>query len=70
MPGGGSAMVLKCQAEYEICSHKYDPERGDPEIGIDPGTSLEDLPDDWICSRCRVKTIKIEKEGGNLNGQI
>ncbi|MBT4512206.1 MAG: rubredoxin [Chloroflexi bacterium] len=54
-------MVLKCQAEYEICSHKYDPEQGDPDIGIDPGTSLKDLPDDWICPRCRVQTIAIEK---------
>ena len=59
-------MVLRCQTGYEICSHKYDPEHGDPEIGIDPGTSLEEIPDDWVCPRCRVLTI--ENEGGNLNG--
>ncbi len=61
-------MVLRCQAEYEICSHKYDPERGDPESGIDPGTSLEDIPNDWMCPRCRVQSIETEKEGGTLNG--
>ena len=29
-----------------ICGYVYDPEVGDPEGGIDPGTAFEDLPDD------------------------
>ena len=36
------------------CGYVYDPEKGDPEIGIDPGTPFEDLPDDWICPECAV----------------
>lgn len=30
-----------------VCEYIYDPESGDPENGIDPGTAFEDLPDDW-----------------------
>ena len=51
-------MAIRCQKEYEICSHKYDSEKGDPELEIKPGTPIEDIPDDWICPRCR----KVEQE--------
>jgi rubredoxin len=30
----------------------YDPDVGDIEHGISPGTSFEDLPDDWTCPVC------------------
>jgi rubredoxin len=30
----------------------YDPELGDPDNGIPPGTPFEDLPDDWVCPEC------------------
>ena len=36
------------------CGYIYDPEVGDPGNGIAPGTSFEDLPDDWICPVCYV----------------
>jgi rubredoxin len=35
-----------------ICGYIYDPEKGDAERGIPPGTSFEDLPDDWTCPDC------------------
>jgi len=35
-----------------LCSYIYDPAVGDPDSGIDPGTSFEDLPDDWCCPDC------------------
>ena len=35
-----------------ICSYLYDPETGDEEHGIAPGTRFEDLPEDWKCPRC------------------
>jgi len=35
-----------------ICSYVYDPEKGDPKNGIDPGTAFEDLPANWICPVC------------------
>ena len=27
-----------------VCSYVYDPEKGDPVNGIEPGTAFEDLP--------------------------
>ncbi len=38
--------------ECTICGYIYDPAKGDPEKGIEPGTSFEDLPSDWICPEC------------------
>lgn len=35
-----------------VCGYIYEPEKGDPESGINPGTSFEDLPDDWVCPVC------------------
>ena len=32
-----------------VCDFIYDPEIGDPEGGIEPGTQFEDIPDDWVC---------------------
>ncbi|HMK54299.1 MAG TPA: rubredoxin [Methanobacteriaceae archaeon] len=37
-----------------ICDYIYDPEKGDPDTGIDPGTTFEDLPDEWLCPLCGV----------------
>ena len=34
------------------CDYIYDPEIGDPDGGIDPGTAFEDIPDDWVCPLC------------------
>ena len=38
--------------ECEVCGYVYDPDQGDPDNGIDPGTAFEDLPDDWTCPVC------------------
>jgi hydroxylamine reductase len=35
-----------------VCGYVYNPEKGDPDGGIAPGTAFEDLPDDWICPVC------------------
>jgi flavin reductase (DIM6/NTAB) family NADH-FMN oxidoreductase RutF/rubredoxin len=35
-----------------LCGYIYDPEIGDPSNGIKPGTSFDDLPDDWTCPEC------------------
>ena len=34
------------------CEWVYDPAEGCPEDDISPGTSFEDLPDNWTCSEC------------------
>lgn len=36
------------------CGYVYDPEEGDPNSDIEPGTAFEDLPDDWVCPLCGV----------------
>lgn len=38
--------------ECTVCGYVYDPEKGDPDAGILPGTVFEDLPDDWVCPEC------------------
>ncbi len=35
-----------------ICQYVYDPAEGDPDNGVPPHTSFEDLPDDWVCPVC------------------
>jgi len=35
-----------------VCGYIYDPEIGDPDSGVPPGTSFEELPEDWICPIC------------------
>ncbi|MFA6309503.1 MAG: rubredoxin [Clostridia bacterium] len=35
-----------------VCGYIYDPEIGDPDGGIKPGTSFADIPDDWVCPVC------------------
>ncbi|MBU0484258.1 MAG: rubredoxin [Proteobacteria bacterium] len=38
--------------ECTVCGYVYDPAIGDPDTGVVPGTSFEDLPDDWKCPVC------------------
>lgn len=36
----------------EPCGYEYDPEVGDPDNGIEAGTSFADLPEEWACPVC------------------
>jgi flavin reductase (DIM6/NTAB) family NADH-FMN oxidoreductase RutF/rubredoxin len=45
-----------------ICGYIYDPEQGDPEGKIRPGTRFEELPADWVCPVCSVGKDKFERE--------
>lgn len=36
----------------DVCGYVYDPEKGDPDNGIAPGTAFEDIPADWCCPEC------------------
>lgn len=40
--------------ECTVCGYVYDPEQGDTDSGVAPGTSFEDLPADWVCPVCGV----------------
>ena len=35
-----------------VCGYIYDPEIGDPDGDIAPGTAFENIPDDWGCPVC------------------
>ena len=37
-----------------VCGYVYDPEAGDPDSGIAPGTAFEDIPADWVRPICGV----------------
>jgi rubredoxin len=43
-----------------VCEYVYDPEIGDPDNGVEPGTAFEDLPDDWVCPECGVEKEDFE----------
>jgi flavin reductase (DIM6/NTAB) family NADH-FMN oxidoreductase RutF/rubredoxin len=45
-----------------VCGYVYDPEKGDPESGIAPGTPFEQLPEDWVCPVCGAGKDEFEKE--------
>ncbi|HAR97703.1 MAG TPA: High molecular weight rubredoxin [Syntrophus sp. (in: bacteria)] len=44
-----------------VCGYEYDPEKGDPDSGISPGTPFEDLPDGWTCPVCGAGKSQFEK---------
>ena len=45
----------------QFVAMRYDPEIGDPDSGVAPGTAFEDLPDDWVCPDCGVSKDMFEK---------
>ena len=46
----------------KVCGYAYDPEVGDSEHGIAPGTAFENLPDDWVCPICGAGKEEFEEE--------
>lgn len=45
-----------------VCGYVYDPEAGEPDNGIAPGTSFESLPDDYVCPECGAGKDSFEKQ--------
>ncbi len=45
----------------KVCGYVYDPQKGDPESGIAPGTPFEELPDDWVCPVCGAPKDQFER---------
>lgn len=46
-----------------VCEYTYDEAKGIPEAGIAPGTSWEDLPEDWTCPQCGATKAEFTKQG-------
>ena len=53
---GGNATLKEMPGKYQckVCGFIYDPEIGDIDSGIPPGTAFENIPDDWSCPICGV----------------
>ncbi|MFP4466549.1 MAG: rubredoxin [Candidatus Goldiibacteriota bacterium] len=46
-----------------VCGYVYNPEIGDPDNGVEPGTKFEDIPDSWVCPECGAPKSDFEKQG-------
>ncbi|UCE11857.1 MAG: rubredoxin [Candidatus Thorarchaeota archaeon] len=42
-----------------LCGYTYDPEKGDPESGVEPRTEFRELPDDWVCPKCKETSLYV-----------
>lgn len=45
-----------------VCGYVYDPEIGDENAGIAPGTAFDDLPETWVCPLCGAGKDAFEPE--------
>ncbi len=52
--------ICKRKLDQQI-GYIYDPELGDPDGGIKPGTPFEKIPDDWVCPVCGASKDQFEK---------
>ena len=55
----GRSRMIRYQCTF--CNYIYDPEIGDQENGIPPGTAFENLPDDWVCPLCLAGKSEFEE---------
>jgi rubredoxin len=46
------------------CGFIYDPDEGDPDGGIPPGTAFEEIPDTWFCPVCGARKADFEPYDG------
>jgi len=46
----------------DVCGYVYNPEEGDPDNGVEPGTAFEDIPEDWVCPVCGAPKSEFSKE--------
>jgi rubredoxin len=47
-----SRLDAASKLECKICWYMYDPEIGDPDAQVPPGTPFLELPDYWRCPQC------------------
>ena len=51
----------------KVCGYIYDPENGDPDGDIPPGTPFDKLPDTWVCPVCGAPKDMFEKAWCNVS---
>ncbi len=47
--------------ECTVCGYIYDTAAGDPDNGVEAGTSFENIPEDWVCPVCGAGKDMFEK---------
>lgn len=64
----GQNKQIKCKGVKDmkkyictVCGYIYDPEEGDADGGVAPGTAFEDLTEDWVCPLCGVSKDEFEE---------
>ena len=45
-----------------VCGYVYDPAKGDPDNGVQPGTKFADVSADWSCPICGASKDQFEEE--------
>ncbi len=45
-----------------VCGYLYDPQKGDPDNDVAPGTPFDKVPDSWVCPVCGASKDQFEKE--------
>jgi flavin reductase (DIM6/NTAB) family NADH-FMN oxidoreductase RutF/rubredoxin len=55
------APVKMSKYECTVCGYIYDPEKGDSDGGIAPGTPFEKIPDTWVCPVCGAAKSEFKK---------
>jgi rubredoxin len=61
MKGGKDLRKFECT----ICGYIYDEAKGIPDAGIAPGTSWDDLPEDWTCPLCGASKAEFKEQNGS-----
>jgi rubredoxin len=64
-PANEQTLTEQAPASYECtsCGYVYEPSKGDNNRNIPPGTPFEELPNDWRCPVCGVRTSQFENIG-------
>ncbi|MFB8788318.1 MAG: rubredoxin [Potamolinea sp.] len=59
------AEIAPASYECRSCGYVYDPGKGDSNRNVPPGTLFEELPTDWRCPVCGVKTSQFVNVGAS-----
>lgn len=57
MVGSLTTAIYMCRE----CGYLYDESLGDPEQGVEPGTDINDLPENWKCPDCGSDVTYLER---------
>ena len=45
-----------------LCVYIYDEEAGEPDEGVEPGTTWDEVPEDFVCPLCGADKSVFEEE--------